>query len=71
MTFIEQALHIQVAAIAGAVVISALPAVLIIAIRARRERKAAYRIAQLDKIVVPHPTVALYQSINRMGGNRK
>ena len=63
-------LSLELALIGGALVISALPAVIILAIRARRERKAAYRIAQLDKIVVPHPSITLYQNINRMGGRK-
>ena len=64
-------LELEIALIGGSVILAALPAVILLAIRDRRERRAAYRIAQLDKIAMPHPSITLYQSINRMGGNRK
>ena len=70
MTFIEATLQTQLAVIAGAILLTALPAVILIAIRERRERRAAFRRAQAERIVVPHPTVALYQSIQRMGGRK-
>ena len=63
-------LSLELALIGSALVVSALPAVLILAIRARRERKAAYKIAQAERIVVPHPSITLYQNINRMGGRK-
>jgi hypothetical protein len=66
MTFIEATLQTQLAVIAGAILLSSAPVILIEALRSRRERRAAFRKAQADKIVVPHPTLTLYRTIERL-----
>ena len=46
-------LYMQLAIVAGVVVLGAIPFLVVIAWRERQERRAAFRRAQADKILVP------------------
>ena len=59
-------LSLQLALIGSAIILIGLPVLAWDWIRERRERKAAFRIAQLDKITVPVAPCSLYRTLERL-----